>query len=80
MGVFRQTVPNAFAFGIIGSPCWARTSDTLINSQVLVPTELRRNIVVKRKEKQKSALEASHLLPSRLSAISPSCLVRQKLY
>ena len=27
-----------------GSPCWARTSDTLINSQVLVPTELRRNI------------------------------------
>ena len=28
-----------------GSPCWARTSDTLINSQVLVPTELRRNIL-----------------------------------
>ena len=28
----------------VGSPCWARTSDTLINSQVLVPTELRRNM------------------------------------
>ena len=28
----------------IGSPCWARTSDNLINSQVLIPTELRRNI------------------------------------
>ena len=27
-----------------GSPGWTRTSDTLINSQVLLPTELRRNI------------------------------------
>ena len=37
-------IGNNFGFLSFGSPCWARTSDTLINSQVLVPTELRRNI------------------------------------
>ena len=35
--------PRRLAWFFVGSPCWARTSDTLINSQVLVPTELRRN-------------------------------------
>ena len=45
----RQNSPNdlftekRFKLLSLGSPCWARTSDTLINSQVLVPTELRRN-------------------------------------
>ena len=38
-----EALPRLF----FGSPCWARTSDTLINSQVLVPTELRRNICIK---------------------------------
>ena len=41
-----RRLPRAF----FGSPCWARTSDTLINSQVLVPTELRRNGSVISKE------------------------------
>ena len=36
-----RLVANCF---FVGSPCWARTSDNLINSQVLIPTELRRNI------------------------------------
>ena len=33
-----------FGLCVIGSPDWTWTSDTLINSQVLLPTELRRNI------------------------------------
>ena len=37
----KESVWTPFGFG---SPCWTRTSDTLINSQVLVPTELRRNV------------------------------------
>ena len=36
-----RLVANCF---FVGSPCWARTSDNLINSQVLIPTELRRNM------------------------------------
>ena len=39
----KSTSPNE-SCRFFGSPCWARTSDTLINSQVLVPTELRRNM------------------------------------
>ena len=35
---------NRFGLCVLGSPGWTRTSDTLINSQVLLPTELRRNI------------------------------------
>ena len=34
----------SFLSNIDGSPDWTWTSDTLINSQVLLPTELRRNI------------------------------------
>ena len=40
-----KTKTRGICLGLcFGSPCWARTSDTLINSQVLVPTELRRNM------------------------------------
>ena len=34
----------SFLSQLLGSPDWTWTSDTLINSQVLLPTELRRNI------------------------------------
>ena len=40
----------------LGSPCWARTSDNLINSQVLLPTELKGNI--KGKERRFTHIKA----------------------
>ena len=43
---------NGFVTGFYdGSPGWTRTSDTLINSQVLLPTELRRNMLLSCKRK-----------------------------
>ncbi len=41
---------------MFGSPSWARTSDTLINSQVLLPTELSGNNLERGKRIELSAL------------------------
>ena len=57
-----------FGLCVIGSPDWTWTSDTLINSQVLLPTELRRNRETQQSKRLLSYLSVGAYLSSRAVA------------